>query len=180
MSQGRLTKLTPENIRKILDALRTGAPRKFACRSAGVSDRTFTLWMRHGRAKRSKEHVAFFSAVQKAEADGVCQNLKKIQTAGRKNWQALAWMLERRFQEDFGVDRRELKELRGQVKELMEAIRRLTGGESAPDPSSARTDPAPGGGDRSATSEGDSPAVRPEVDGGEPGPLPEGPAEPTP
>lgn len=55
---------------------------------------TFLTWMRTNRR--------FRLAVKKAEADSITSLVKTITTAGRRNWTASAWMLERRHPDDFG------------------------------------------------------------------------------
>ena len=99
MPAPRPTKATEETIKLILDNLREGRGRIETCKMAGIDHDTFMNWM---RAKSD-----FSEAVKKAEADGLLamreSALRSIQKAHeqRDQWQAAAWLLERKFADEF-------------------------------------------------------------------------------
>lgn len=108
MSAGRKTKLTPETVKAVTDAIREGSTQDDAARLAGIARTTFYEWM---NAKPE-----FADAVQKAHADFKRAQVKAIRAAGIRakkdahgevigtegSWQANAWLLERKYPEDFG------------------------------------------------------------------------------
>jgi hypothetical protein len=86
----------------VLDGLRQGLPQKVAAQRAGVSEDTVSLW----KAKKPE----FRRAVEVAQAEFCGRNLRIIQGAaeeknkwGQSQWQASAWLLERRWPELFGL-----------------------------------------------------------------------------
>lgn len=95
---GRPSKATEDTIKAILDTLRDGKGRIEACKVGGISHETFMRWL---------EKVDFADAVKKAEADGLLamreSALRSIQKAHeqRDQWQAAAWLLERKFADEF-------------------------------------------------------------------------------
>jgi len=100
---GRKTKLTPEVQTAIVQAVARGLPYCHARRLAGVGRSTFFNWMALGENLRvGTLYRDFRDAVKRADAQFVVEALGHIQAAGKKQWQAYAWLLERRFPEDFG------------------------------------------------------------------------------
>lgn len=116
---GRPTKLTPETVTKLTTAIKAGATYVLACKYAGISYPTFTLWQRMAEAEierrqnprvkegtqewtTGEEFIAFLTAVQKAEAEAALTWLLRIETATIDHWQAAAWKLERRYPHDYG------------------------------------------------------------------------------
>ena len=96
---GRPTKLTPEVQAKVVEALRLGAPRKLAAEYAGIAYDTLREWC----LRRGPAYVAFAVALKEAESKGSVAALAKIQKAATDGqWQAAAWLLERRDPENFG------------------------------------------------------------------------------
>mgnify|MGYP006275736359 CR=1 FL=1 len=94
-SVGRPTKRTPETVKKLCDAIRLGACYSDACGFAGISFDTFNEWR--------KDFPEFLEAVKEAEGAGRVQLIAKIQKAANDgNWQAAAWMLERRDPQNYG------------------------------------------------------------------------------
>lgn len=73
-------------------------------------------WLRRGRENRASGienggFVQFFQQIQKARAEAIAKNLKTVQTAGERSWQAAAWWLERMYPELFSLDRELLREM---------------------------------------------------------------------
>jgi hypothetical protein len=88
------SKYTPELVEWICQALRLGATRRDAAAVARIHRDTFYQWL--------KEKPEFPEAVKKAEAEGVVMSLAKINKAASDDWRAAAWLLERRYLEEYG------------------------------------------------------------------------------
>jgi hypothetical protein len=87
-------KYGPEKTAEISEHLRTGSNRTDACILCDISYETFTVWM---------QKTEFSEAIKKAEAECKNRNIKIIQKAAITTWQAAAWWLERKFQDDFAL-----------------------------------------------------------------------------
>lgn len=95
MPAGRPTKYTPENVERILTAVKLGAPLTHACNYAGIHFDTLNEWR--------KQYPEFSAQLKEAEGEAVKGWLDKIEAAAADgNWQAAAWKLERRYPHDFG------------------------------------------------------------------------------
>lgn len=88
-------KYKPEVIDVILDALRKGNGRLYACGKAGITFETFSQWL------NDEAKPEFSEGVKKAETEGYSFDeeqyrgvIKKAAAGG--TWQAAAWMLERK------------------------------------------------------------------------------------
>jgi len=90
----RPTKLNPERIQRICDALRSGNTRQASAQYAGVNYHSLRRW------ERSNDDFA--DAIKKAEADHVVYCVATIKKAMPTHWQAAAWWLERRRPDDYG------------------------------------------------------------------------------
>lgn len=97
---GRPTKYCPEIVQAIVDLIRNdGMSPTGAGRLAGISHQTVSEWR--------KEISEFGEAVARAEDEfklGRLQNIKSgITATGKHDWKADAWLLERRFRDEFGA-----------------------------------------------------------------------------
>lgn len=91
----RQTKFTPETEQRILTALRLGATRVLAAQAGGIHYDTLRAWI-HSKP-------AFSVAVMGAESQAAINALGSIQKAAREgDWHAAAWMLERRYPDQYG------------------------------------------------------------------------------
>lgn len=120
-SEGRPSKLTPARIERVCDSLRAGNFFKVACRAANLSESCGRKWLRRGReeaeAREDREDTGedapddllflqFFHAVTRAECEAEAGAVAGILAAGRADWRALAWYLERKHPDHWGrVDR---------------------------------------------------------------------------
>lgn len=96
---GRRSKLTPETVAKVAQAIKAGATRRLAAEYAGVGESTLLHWL----AATTKATEPLRVAVQKAEADSGVAALARIQTAAQNgDWKAAAWILEHRFPNEYG------------------------------------------------------------------------------
>lgn len=92
-----LDDLTMETILRNLSA---GNYLATACRAAGISHRTICTWRKAYREgqQMAPEHKKFIEGIDKAIAHGEIKHLSSIEKAARSGqWQASAWLLERRF-----------------------------------------------------------------------------------
>lgn len=110
---GRKSKLTVEVVDKICQAVKLGASLSLAARYAGICDtslhRYLALGAEGGRGERAKMAAKLVARLRQAEGDGGVGLLAKIQkSATNGDWRAGAWILERRYPEDYGrrVDNR--------------------------------------------------------------------------
>ena len=98
----RPSKYTPETVKRIMQAIGTGAGYKQAAAYGGISYDTLNTWR--------QEFSEFSEALKKAEAEALVGRLDVIDDAAiNGTWQAAAWWLERKYPDDWGrKDRLEL------------------------------------------------------------------------
>jgi hypothetical protein len=90
---GRPSKYTPETVAVILEALGKGATHELACQAGGISHQTFAEWMRL--------YPEFLDGIKRVEAKTAQRWLDHIEAAAPKEWQAAAWLLERRYHQAY-------------------------------------------------------------------------------
>ena len=119
MKRGRPSKLNPERLEKILQALREGNYRDTAAEGAGIAYNTFREWEKKGEVEEKGKFHDFSAAIKKAEAEGELLHIRRINRAGEEgNWQADAWMLERKDPKKWGRKDATKLELSGEVKTI--------------------------------------------------------------
>lgn len=102
-NRGAKEKLTKEGIKRAVELKKGGALDKDIAAALCVTPSTFSTWLNNPKSDNQKELA---KALKKAEADYKNALLEQIQNAGQKDWKALAWLLERKYPEEFGrVDR---------------------------------------------------------------------------
>lgn len=102
MPAGRPTKLTPEVQKTVCDTVSGGGTDRVACLRAGISVSGLGEWKRRGAAGE-EPYAAFLAAYKRAEGDFGLRNLALIGKAAQDGtWQAAAWLLERRYPEEYG------------------------------------------------------------------------------
>jgi hypothetical protein len=143
----RPSKLKPEILEILLEAIGMGLTFKAAAQLAGIDETTYHRWKRKGRAATSGPYHQFYQSLRKAEIVGQAALLKNIHDASeggqpiittrvtsgpdgqviktithqRKalpDWKAAAWLLERRFPAEWG--RQERSQDNGDVKDPLE------------------------------------------------------------
>ncbi len=111
---GRPSKIHDKEITKrLLDNIRIGMPIKYAAIEAGIDDKTYYNWKKRGE-QGDAEYVQFFRHLKQAQSQGMKLSLQNVQVAAnpeqfkkenhKGQWQAAAWILERRWKADFGRD----------------------------------------------------------------------------
>jgi hypothetical protein len=122
----RPSRFTKEVTDKILSELRLGMFFETACAMAAVPSRAARQWLTWGKEGKPK-YAEFADAVEAAREEAIRRHLAIIAHAGKKDWKARAWILEKldpkRFQPSIRVHVSEL---------LDEALERLQAG-LAPD-----------------------------------------------
>lgn len=105
--RGRKLKLNEELIKQITSLIEIGVYNKVACQSVGIDESTFYIWMRKGEQSIAENkhdiYRRFYEEVKKAESKSMVRHLTNIVKASQEgNWQASAWILERRYPELWG------------------------------------------------------------------------------
>jgi hypothetical protein len=100
---GRPSKLTDEVVTILLDSVAAGMPYELSCHRAGICYSTFRKWVIEGEKEDGDPaFVQFVEDLKRAEGDAVFMRLQNIEGAAiNGQWQASAWMLERRHPEHF-------------------------------------------------------------------------------
>jgi hypothetical protein len=86
-------KYSKEKIQEICGYIEGGLGYVDACHCADISYETFTVWR--------EKHPELPEALKKAEAKFKRVNLNIIRKAALRQWQPAAWLLERKFQDEF-------------------------------------------------------------------------------
>ena len=94
-----------------LQCIELGMTVQASCDYAGIHTGTFFLWQRRaeedqnaGKTSRNSPYISFMNEYRKAKAKCMSNNLGIIRKASEKgSWQASAWLLERRFPNDFAL-----------------------------------------------------------------------------
>lgn len=112
--------------------LKTGVTIKTAAEAVGISEATYHLWLRKGKA--GIEPYATFSAkIRETFPKTEAVLAGRVINASEKDWRAAAWMLERRNRKDWGksygtsddltnefINNLTIEELRAEVKKMHE------------------------------------------------------------
>lgn len=115
MSDVQVVPMGPRERGMVLQALRIGAPIRQAAPAAGIPYGTFAWWMSEGRNEQAARdnglaanpgrdwHVELVHEVERAINEAAVASVVHInRAAANGRWQAAAWMLSRRFPEDWG------------------------------------------------------------------------------
>ena len=114
---GRPTKLDGECQERFIEAVREGLPYSTACALANIADSTWANWRHRAEAEPDSPYFAFLQAVKAAEAEAEQANLTRIRKAADNGqWQASAWILERRHPDKWGRTERQEQTHNGQVE----------------------------------------------------------------
>jgi hypothetical protein len=119
---GRPTKLTAEAVEAFADALRRTWYVETAADLIGVERRTVYYWIKKGKHARKGLLRTFFLTVKQVMAAKEATNVATIEAAAANQWQAAAWLNERRSPERWGSNRFEMTQIRKEVAEIRKAI----------------------------------------------------------
>jgi hypothetical protein len=99
----RPCKLTPELQQRIGDNIALGLTYSLAAEAAGITYKTFNLWMQRGQTEKSGKYYLFYKYIQKCNADAAKELLVRLNSAANAgDTRICMWILERRFAADFG------------------------------------------------------------------------------
>jgi transposase len=101
---GRKSKLK-EVREELLKYIALGVPNEHACHAVGINEHTLYNWINRGKeAQRKTNHYfQFLQDYKKAKSKSVVRNVAVIEKyAKEKDWKAAAWLLERRYPDQFG------------------------------------------------------------------------------
>jgi hypothetical protein len=100
---GRPSKLTKELQQRIGYNIALGLTYSLAADAAGITYKTFNEYMNRGQTEKSGKYYLFYKYIQKCNADAAKVLLERINEAAKGgDTQMCTWILERRFNEDFG------------------------------------------------------------------------------
>ncbi|KKN90005.1 hypothetical protein LCGC14_0231170 [marine sediment metagenome] len=92
----------PNDRKKFIEHIKAGLPVAPSCRAAGISYQALMGWLKLGEAGKNKDYYDFFMEVRQAEAEAEITIAEEIRAAGKKQWQANAWFMERRWADRWG------------------------------------------------------------------------------
>jgi hypothetical protein len=119
-TRGRKTKLTPELLDRLSQALAAGNYVETACAYAGISHSVFYHWLMEAKKPDAKKiYLEFLDTIERARAAAEIRNLSIVQNAASgdpekdkdPDWRAATWFLERAYPKKWG--RHERLELSG-------------------------------------------------------------------
>jgi hypothetical protein len=93
--KGNTYKFVEETAKRILLSIRGGNFPEVAAAAAGISRATLLDWLKRGRRGASPALRDFAAEYEKAEAQAEEMAIAGITGAGRRDWRAYAWRLER-------------------------------------------------------------------------------------
>ena len=89
---GQPTKLTPQRIKTICDAVAKGWSQEAAAGAAGISDTTLLNWIKWGREGR-EPYVGLFRELERARAVNEGALLDIVTRHAEDDWRAAQWLL---------------------------------------------------------------------------------------
>jgi len=111
---GRRTKLTPELIENAAKLIAGGNYASTVFQMLGIGESTWYEWLQRGReGARKSIYTEFAEAIKKAESAAELRAVSGIMAAGRRNWTAYAWYLERKFPDRWGRKDKVQQEISG-------------------------------------------------------------------
>lgn len=104
MAGGRPSKLTDELCQAICKNISEGNTLTYSVQKEGLSYQSHLNWMEKGEKSKTKsgKFFEYFEAIKKAQEEGKNSLVTGIREHGKKNWQAMAWLLERMYPSEFG------------------------------------------------------------------------------
>ncbi|MBF0607433.1 MAG: hypothetical protein SFH39_00965 [Candidatus Magnetobacterium sp. LHC-1] len=97
-----ILQLNSEIVDSLANFLRLGADKKTACESCGIHYDTFRRWMQKGEKEKTGIYRNLYNVIKKALADNEIRLIAIIQKAAEVDWKAAAWMLERKYPDNWG------------------------------------------------------------------------------
>lgn len=113
---GRKTKLTDEVCEAICKNIIEGNTVKYSVQKEGLDESTYYKWIKKGEEAKSGKFFQFVQSIKKAKEEAKSELVKDIKAHGKKNWQSLAWLLERMYPNEFGRRENVKMEHKGELK----------------------------------------------------------------
>jgi transposase-like protein len=118
----RPTKLTPEIQEKICRLIAsTGCTVEGAAAAVDLDARTIYDWRSRGLVEQSGRFHQFSQALMRARAKSEATLVASIATAAKGDWRAAAWLLERRFPDQYGNRLTLIKRLEQMTEDELDA-----------------------------------------------------------
>ena len=122
---GQPSKLTPETVEKLKNALIAGSKIESACIYAGISKTVYYQWKEKARADieagKVTQYVEFLDTIMRAMELSRTRLEMIVSKAAEQDWKAAAWILERRHPKDYGrKEYIESKDRTGEPEEVNE------------------------------------------------------------
>ena len=103
---GQPSKLTPETVDRLKNALIAGSKIESACIYAGISKGVYYQWKEKARADieagKVTQYVEFLDTIMRAMELSRPRLEMIVSKAAEQDWKAAAWILERRHPKDYG------------------------------------------------------------------------------
>ena len=115
---GRPSDLTPTLRDKFCALVEEGHWLRTAAAACNIDESTVYSWIRRGKAGENP-YAEFYDQLEQANAKVEQEALGKVRAAGKKQWKAAAWILERRFPERYGQTVRIEAKVRSELRDAM-------------------------------------------------------------
>lgn len=126
-NRGRGSKLNDDRADAIVRMIGAGHNLVSAAAAAGISETTFHNWMRRGRESSSGKYFDFMKRIKEAEAKAEIAILEKIKEHGDRQWQAYAWIMERRYPKNWAQQTRVRMQVEKELDQVLDFMKeRLT------------------------------------------------------
>ena len=103
--RGRPSAISKEIADNLFQELSRGVPIEHACTIVGLKRNTYYYWRKKGMEEDEDSdslYRYFYDRTEEGVAMAVATRVENIRIAGKQNWQADAWWLERMAHEYFG------------------------------------------------------------------------------
>jgi transposase len=89
-------------MRRVVKFLEEGLPYNIVAKYLGVKMTTVELWLRKGQENHNESYRKFYKLCSSAESKAQRELLKKLRQHEDNDWRVPAWMLERRWPDQWG------------------------------------------------------------------------------
>lgn len=138
-----ITEYTPELGSNLCKVLARGNFREMACAQVGISTQTLRNWLRRG-VEGEEQFAELLLNVENAEAQSEDLLITGIQAAGKQDWRALAWILERLASQRWGYKAQAQVDVQKELNRILEKIQKVLGADDAARVFAALADSEPG------------------------------------
>lgn len=125
-TMGRPSQLSDPIREAILTHIRNGNYAKDACAACGIQYTTYKGWVNQGNkdiaVKKNTAFASFVIQIKEAEAQSLTGLIQTIRNASERQWQAAAWLAERRHPEKWADNRAEMRRLTRTLEDALRAL----------------------------------------------------------